>query len=87
MSPLQQPLCFPGSEDEIEDCDEGSHDAAAALRAAKRARGINALSETAMLDAMEAAETEHVARKAQGEGLFSLDSIRLAPYQKLDSYL
>ena len=83
---LEQSLCSPGSEDEIEDF-EGSHEAAAALRAAKRARGNNALSKTAMLDAMEAAETKHVARKPQGEGPCSLPSIRLAPYQELKSYL
>jgi hypothetical protein len=84
---LEQSLCFPGSEDEIEDFDEGTHEAAAALCAAKRERGNDALSETAMLDAMEAAETKHVARKSQGEGPCSLHSIRLAPYQELKSYL
>ena len=65
----QEPISFAGSEDEVEDPDEGQEEARAALRAAKRARGNGRLSDTAMLNAMEAAEKQHDSKSAQGKAL------------------
>ena len=58
----------------IEEADDGKEEAKAALRAAKKARSNGSPSDTAMLNAMEAAEKQHESRKAHSKAQANLSS-------------
>ena len=75
-----------GSEDVIEDPDEGQEEARAALNAAKRSRKNGTLSDAAIVDAMEAAEAKHGAREARSKAEVHYTTLHMLSGQTRQSF-